>query len=510
MATEVSQKEAAAQVQIGEADEFAALLKQSFKPRTERAASEVENAVSTLVTEALKDTSVIKTDVLDTIEEMIARLDQKLSAQVNEIIHAPEFQTIESAWRGLSYLVFNSETDANLKIRVLNVSKNELYRNLRLYPDARWDQSPLFKQLYEYEFGQLGGQPYGALIGDYYFSHLPTDVQLAARPEQDRRCGACSVPCRSRADLDGNGLPGPSCPIRATSARFSIRRNMRPGRDCGIRTIRVMSDCVCPRVLARLPYGAKSEPVEEFAFEEDTDGHSGEKYGWMNAAYAMAVNINRAFKEYGWTTRIRGVQSGGEVINLPTHTFPTDDGGVDLKCPTEIAISDRREHELAKSGLIPLIHRKNTDKAAFIGAQSLYKPKKYFGEKGVDATASDNLSSRLPYMFAVSRFAHYLKCMVRDKIGSMKEKEELTVWLQTWINEYVDPNPAMSTEAMKARRPLAAASVEVIPNEENPGYYNARFMLRPHFQLEAMDIGLSLVSRLPGPGSDLRRLLCSL
>jgi type VI secretion system protein ImpC len=256
-----------------------------------------------------------------------------------------------------------------------------------------------------------------------------------------------------------------------------------------------------PRVLGRLPYGAKSEPVEEFAFEEETDGHTGDKYGWINASYAMAVNINRAFKEFGWCTRIRGVQSGGEVINLPTHTFPTDDGGVDLKCPTEIAISDRREHELAKAGLIPLIHRKNTDKAAFIGAQSLYKPKKYFGEKGVDATASDNLSSRLPYMFAVSRFAHYLKCMVRDKIGSMKEKDELTVWLQTWINEYVDANPALSSEAQKARKPLAAAKVEVIANEENPGYYNARFFLRPHFQLEAMDVGLSLVSRLPGPSS---------
>ena len=217
-----------------------------------------------------------------------------------------------------------------------------------------------------------------------------------------------------------------------------------------------------PRVLARLPYGAKSEPVEEFAFEEDTDGHTGEKYGWMNAAYAMAVNINRAFKEYGWCTRIRGVQSGGEVINLPTHTFPTDDGGVDLKCPTEIAISDRREHELAKSGLIPIIHRKNTDKAAFIGAQSVYKPKKYFGDKGVEATASDNLSARLPYMFAVSRFAHYLKCMVRDKIGSTKEKDELTAWLQKWINEYVDGNPAISTEATKARKPLADAKVEVI------------------------------------------------
>ena len=251
--------------------------------------------------------------------------------------------------------------------------------------------------------------------------------------------------------------------------------------------------------MRRLPYGAKSEPVEEFAFEEATDGHTGEKYGWMNAAYAMAVNVNRAFKEYGWTTRIRGVQSGGEVLNLPTHTFPTDDGGVDLKCPTEIAISDRREHELAKSGLIPIIHRKNTDKAAFIGAQSVYRPGKYNDdEKGRLAEASDNLSSRLPYMFAVSRFAHYLKCMVRDKIGSTKEKKQLQEWLQEWILQYVDGAPDISSEETKARKPLAAAKVEIFENEENPGYYSARFYLRPHYQLEGVDIGLSLVSRLPG------------
>jgi type VI secretion system protein ImpC len=249
-----------------------------------------------------------------------------------------------------------------------------------------------------------------------------------------------------------------------------------------------------PRVLSRQPYGAKSEPVEEFAFEEDTDGHQGAKYAWMNAAYAMAVNVNRAFKEYGWTVRIRGVQSGGEVVNLPTHAFPTDDGGIDLKCPTEIAISDRREAELSKSGLLPLIHRKNTDKAAFIGAQSLYKPHKMDTD---EATASENLSARLPYMFAVSRFAHYLKCMVRDKIGATMEQDQLQKWLQTWINRYVDGDPKNSTEAIKAKKPLAAAKVEVFPDEENPGYYGARFFLRPHYQLEGMDIGISLVSRLP-------------
>jgi type VI secretion system protein ImpC len=500
MAVEAERQGAGSVAQTSEAEEFASLLKQSFKPRTERAATEVENAVSTLVKEALKDTSAIKDDVLDTIEEMIARIDQKLSAQMNEVLHAPEFQQIESAWRGLKYLVYNSETDSNLKIRVMNVSKNELYRTLRLYPDAKWDQSPLFKQIYEYEFGQLGGEPYGCLIGDYHFSHLPTDVQLLR--DLSKVAGSAHAPFFAGADptlmgMDSwNELSNPRDVGKIfDTPEYAAWKGLRDQDDS-----RYVGLCM-PRVLARLPYGAKSEPVEEFAFEEDTDGHKGEKYGWMNAAYAMAVNINRAFKEYGWCTRIRGVQSGGEVINLPTHVFPTDDGGIDLKCPTEIAISDRREHELAKAGIIPLIHRKNTDKAAFIGAQSLYKPKKYFGEKGVDATASDNLSARLPYMFAVSRFAHYLKCMVRDKIGSMKEKDELTKWLQTWINEYVDGNPALSNEAMKARKPLAAATVEVIPNEENPGYYNARFMLRPHYQLEGMDIGLSLVSRLPGPPS---------
>ena len=221
-----------------------------------------------------------------------------------------------------------------------------------------------------------------------------------------------------------------------------------------------------PRVLSRVPYGAKSEPVEEFAFEETTDGHDGKDYAWMNAAYAMAANVNRAFKEYGWCTRIRGVQSGGEVLQLPTHTFPTDDGGVDLKCPTEIAISDRREAELAKSGLIPLIHRKNTDKAAFIGAQSVYKPSKFEGPNGVEATAADNLSSRLPYMFAVSRFAHYLKCMVRDKVGSTKEKAQLELWLHNWIMQYVDMSPDTSTEEMKARKPLADAKVEIFADEK--------------------------------------------
>jgi type VI secretion system protein ImpC len=487
------QSQAAQGQTVVEADEFAALLKQNFKPRSERAASEVEGAVQTLVNQALADSSLVKTEVIDTIEEMIARIDEKLTAQMNEVLHSPEFQQLESAWRGLHYLVFNSETDATLKIRVMNVGKNELYRNFKLFPGARWDQSPLFKKIYESEFGQLGGEPYGALVADYHFSQSPTDVQLLR--DLTKIAAAALAPLITGADPNLLGMdswtelmnPRDIGKLMDTPD-YAAWKGLRDQVDS-----RYVGLCM-PRVLARLPYGAKSEPVEEFAFEEDTDGHKGAKYAWMNAAYAMAANINRAYKEYGWTVRIRGVQSGGEVINLPTHTFPTDDGGVDLKCPTEIAITDRREAELSKAGLMAIIHRKNTDKAAFIGAQSLFKPRLF---DKPEATAADNLSARIPYMFAVSRFAHYLKVMVRDKIGSTKEKEQLEKWLNEWITLYVDGDPKNSSEEVKARFPLAAAKVTVIADEENPGYYAANFYLRPHFQLEGMDIGMSLVSKIP-------------
>jgi type VI secretion system protein ImpC len=494
MATETTTARAPeAGVDARAADEFADLLKQSFKPRTERAATEVENAVNTLVEQALADSSVIKSDVLDTITDIIAQLDRKLSAQMNEILHAEEFQKLEGSWRGLAYLAFSSETDAMLKIRVMNVGKNELYRHLKQFPNAAWDQSPLFKRIYEEEFGQLGGQPYGCLIGDYYFSHQPTDVQLLR--DISKIAAAAHAPFFAAAEpslmgMDSwNEINNPRDISKVfDTPEYAAWRSLRDSDDS-----RYLGLCL-PRVLSRQPYGAKSEPVAEFAFEEETDGHKGEKYAWMNAAYAMAANINRAFKEYGWCVRIRGVQSGGEVENLPVHTFPTDDGGVDQKIPTEVAIPDRREAELAKAGLIPLIFRKNSDRAAFIGAQSVFKPRAY--QNNPEATAASNLSSRLPYMFATARFAHYLKVIVRDWVGRYKEKEQLERDLNNWIADYIDGDPANSSEEVKCRRPLAGAAIRIQENEENPGYYSASIDLRPHFQLEGMDIGLRLVSRL--------------
>ncbi|MEM7422949.1 MAG: type VI secretion system contractile sheath large subunit [Pseudomonadota bacterium] len=492
-----TEAEAAGAAAIAESpDEFSDLLQQSFKPRTERAASDVDNAIGILVGEALADTNVVKEDVLDTIEEMIAKLDEKLTEQMNEIMHNKAFQELESSWRGLHHLVMNSETDSTLKIRVMNMGKMELFRTLKSFPGQRWDQSPIFKKMYEQEFGQLGGEPYGALTMDYYFDHSPMDVQLLR--DMSKVAGACHAPmftgvAPSLLGMDDwSEINNPRALDKIfDTPEYSAWKTLRDSEDS-----RYVGLCM-PRTLARVPYGAKSEPVEEFGFEEEVDGHDGGKYAWINAAYSMAVNVNRSFKENGWCTRIRGVTSGGEVENLPTHTFKTDDGGVDMKCPTEVAIPDRREAELAKSGLIPLVHRKNTDKAAFIGAQSLFKPRVFEGPNGVDATAADNLSARLPYMFATCRFSHYLKCMIRDAVGSFKEKPQLEKWLQGWIAQYIDGDPINSTEQVKARKPLADAKVTIAEDEENPGYYYAKFFLRPHYQLEGVDVGMSLVSRMP-------------
>ena len=316
MAVESSPVARPAPAETRDLDDFSALLKQSFRPRTERAATEVENAIATLVKEALADESLVKDDVLDTIESMIARIDHLLTAQVNEILHAQEFQKLESAWRGLDYLVHNSETDAQLKIKVMNVSQKEIYQNLRLFPGARWDQSPLFKRIYEAEFGQLGGQPYGAIVCDYHFSHRAMDVQLMR--DLSKIAGAAHAPLFAAADpvlmgMDSwNELMNPRDLSKLfDTPEYAAWKGLRDQPDS-----RYLGLCM-PRVLARVPYGAKSEPVEEFAFEEDTDGHSGEKYAWMNAAYAMAVNVNRAFKEYGWCARIRGVEFGRRGSQSP-------------------------------------------------------------------------------------------------------------------------------------------------------------------------------------------------
>jgi type VI secretion system protein ImpC len=492
MAQEALQGQGAPQAEAIALDDFSSLLQKEFKPGDDSRKSRIEEAVQTLAQQALTNAQTVSGDVYQTIDSMVSALDRKLSEQVNAIIHHPDFKSLESAWRGLNYLVMNSSTGKDLKIRVMNMSKEECRKMFRQYRDAAWDQSPLFKKIYESEFGQLGGQPYGAFTCDYQFDHSAPDLEVMK--------GLSKIGAASHAPLIAGAAP--------TLFGMQSWTELSNPRDLGKlfdatdymawRTFRASEDSrymalTMPRFLGRPVYGAKTEPVDEFDFEEDIGGDH-DNYAWVNASYAMAVRITEAFSTYGWCTRIRGVESGGTVEGLPTATFPTDDGGLDLKCPTEIAISDRREAELSAAGLISLIHRKNTDQATFIGAQTLHKPKAY---ESADATANANLSARLPYLFASCRFAHYLKCMVRDWVGGNREAPQLSRDLSDWIMQYVDGAPEMSSEETKAKLPLKDAKVEIIADEENPGYYKGKFMFVPHYQLEGMDVALSMVSRLP-------------
>jgi len=489
-------QQAQPQEQVTEAVElgdFQQLLKKEFKPKTDRASEAIQSAVQTLAEQALAETELISDDAVRTVEAMIAEIDKRLSEQLNLILHNEDFKKLEGTWRGLHYLVNNTETDETLKIRVLNISKKEISRTLRKFKGTAWDQSPLFKKMYENEFGTPGGEPYGCIVGDYEFDHTPPDVAIVEGMGQIAAAAhapfvAAAAPSLMNMDSwQELGDPRDLTKIFQT-AEYAPWRSLRGGEDSRYVALTM------PRFLSRLPYGSKTNPVDEFDFEEDTEGADHAKYTWSNSAYAMGVNITRAFKLFGWCSQIRGVESGGMVEGLPCHTFPTDDGGVDMKCPTEIAITDRREAELAKNGLMPLSHWKNTDYAVFVGGQTLHKPAEY---DDPDATANDNLGSRLPYIFATSRFAHFLKCIVRDKIGSLKEREDMEKWLNNWIMNYVEPDPHNATEEAKARRPLAAAEVVVEDVEGNPGYYSAKFFLRPHYQLEGLTASLRLVSKLP-------------
>ena len=478
--------------EVGELNEFEALLNKEFKPKTDQQSSMVKDAVRTLAEQALSATQLISEDAIQSIEAIIAEIDQKLSEQINLIVHHEDLKQLEGSWRGLHYLVNNTETDEHLKIRVMNISKKEVARTLKKFKGVAWDQSPLFKAVYGEEYDMPGGEPYGCLVGDFHFNHTPPDVEILDGMAQI--AAAAHAPFITGADptvMNMDTWQQLSDPRDLTkifqTAEYAPWRSLRQSENARYLGLTM------PRFLARLPYGAEINPVEAFDFEEDTEGADHNKYVWSNSCYAMATNITNAFKLYGWCSRIRGAESGGKVEGLPCHTFPTDDGGVDMKCPTEIAIGDRREAELAKNGFMPLSHYKNTDFGVFIGAQSLHKPQEY---QDPDATANANLGARLPYLFATCRFAHYLKCIVRDKIGSFMERDDVQTYLTNWIMQYVTTDSAASDE-MKARYPLREAEVVVEDVEGNPGYYSAKFYLRPHYQLEGLTVSLRLVSKLP-------------
>jgi type VI secretion system protein ImpC len=437
--------------------------------------------------------SVVAGDIERTIQAWKAEIDRKLSAQLNEVLHHPDFQKLEGTWRGLDYLVKQSETSATLKIKVMNVSKKTLSKDLERA--IEFDQSALFKKVYEAEYGTLGGHPFGMLIGDYEFDGKSSeDVDMLQKI--GGVAGAAHAPFISAAGSDMFNLDS----YTELNAPRDLEKIFQSVDYAKWKSFRESEDSryvalTMPRVLARLPYGrgASDKSVDEFHYEEGIDGTDHDKYTWMNSAWAFGARITDAFAKDGWFMRTRGVEGGGQVEGLPLHVFK-EAGGKVAKCPSEVLIPDRREAELSNLGFLPLVHYKDSDKAVFIGTQTAQKAKKYFDNA---ANANAELSTKLNYMLCVSRFAHYLKAMARDKIGSFAERSEMELWLNNWIQNYVVPNPDSVGLETKARCPLQSASVTVSEVKGKPGWYQAVAHLRPHFQLEGLATSMRLVAELP-------------
>jgi len=452
-----------------------------------------QDLLRTLTDQAMKGTITYTRNLTITLNAAIAAIDTKISRQLAAIMQSPGFTKLEGSWRGLHHLVANTETSSNLKIRVLNATKRDLSRDIA---KADFDQSRLFKSIYEDEFGTPGGEPIGSLIGDYEFDNSFDDVELLRGLASIS--AAAFAPLISAAspklfgfeDFRELGRPRDLAKIFDT-VEFIKWRSFRDSEDSRFVALTM------PRVLARLPYGPNTRRIEEFDFDEgvDADGNQlpHENYCWMNAAYVMGVRLTNAFSLHGWCTAIRGAENGGKVDNLPMHIFTSDDGDLDVKCPTEIGITDRRDGELAKLGFLPLCHYKNTDYAVFFGAQTTNKPKLY---DRPEATSNAAISARLPYMMASSRFAHYLKVMGRDKIGSFMEAKDCEAWLNRWITNYVNGNEEAGPE-MRAKYPLRAAKVTVQEVAGKPGSYNAVAWLRPWLQMEELTTSLRMVARIP-------------
>ena len=428
------------------------------------------------------------------VERCIQKIDDLLSVQINEFLHHPAFQELEGVWRGLNYLVMNTETSSYLKIRVLNISKKDLLNDLE--HSIEFDQSQMFKKIYEEEYGTFGGHPYSCLIGAYEFTRHPQDILLLEKISNV--AAAAHAPFIAAAhprlfDMDSFAhLTEPRDLAKIFDSTEMIKWNsFRNSEDSRYVALTM------PRVLMRLPYGPDTLPVEGMRFVELIDGADNSHFCWGNAAFVMAQRIGHAFSLYRWPASIRGVEGGGLVEGLPAYTFKTTDGDLALKCPTEIAITDRREKELSDLGFLAICHSKGTDFAAFFGGQTTQRPKVYNTD---DANANSSLSSRLPYLLCASRFAHYVKAIMRDKIGSFLTKDGVSLYLNNWIAGYVLLNDAANME-LKSRFPLREARVDVYDVPGKPGSYKATIYLRPHFQLEELTASIRLVATLPPPAA---------
>jgi len=483
---------AEAQAQVEEKGLLDQIVEQGRFGADVQARDRGKNLVKEFVAQVLDGSMTVAKDAEMMINARIAQIDHLLSIQLNEVMHHPAFQKLEGSWRGLKHLMDHSETGVGLKIRVLNVTKKELLRDIEKAPE--FDQSALFKKVYEEEYGVFGGAPFGTLIGDYEFGKHPEDMALLEGISQvaaQAHAPFISAASPDLLNLDSfTTLDAPRDLAKIfDSTEYAKWKSFRQSEDS-----RYVGLCL-PRTLARLPYGKETKPIDEFSYEEHVDGTEHEKYLWMNAAYSLGTRMTNSYSLYGMCVAMRGVEGGGLVEGLPTHNFYTDEGDLALKCPTEIPITDRREKELADLGFIPLVHCKDTDYAAFFSVQSCQKPKLYDTDS---ANANARLSTQLPYIMACSRFAHYLKAMMRDKIGSFMSREEAEVFLNRWITRYVTPDDSASPAA-KAERPLREARIDVSEVPGKPGVYKAVAFLRPHFQLDELTVSLRLVAELPAP-----------
>ena len=448
------------------------------------------NLVRDFVAQVLQGAMTVSKDAEAMITARIAEIDRLVSVQLNEVLHNPGFQKLEGTWRGLKYLLDQSETSDKLKIRVLNATKTELLRDLQRAPE--FDQSALFKKVYEEEFGVFGGAPFAALVGDYEFGRGPEDIELLERVS--KVAASAHAPFLTAANPEMLNLDS----FTAIDAPRDMAKIFDNTEYAKWKSFRASEDSryvglALPHILMRLPYGKNGVTCDAFNYEEGVDGSDHSKYLWGNAAFALAARLTNAFAQYGWCAAIRGVEGGGLVEGLPTHNFTTDSGDIALKCPTEAPITDRREKELADLGFVPLVHCKGTDYAAFFSVQSAQKAKMYDKDA---ANANARLSTQLPYILAISRFAHYMKSMMRDKIGGFMSRSQCEDFLNTWILQYVVGNDDVAAE-VKARKPLRDARIEVVDMPGKPGAYRAVAFLKPHFQLDELTISLRLVADLP-------------
>jgi type VI secretion system protein ImpC len=474
------------------------LLDQAISVTKQTEPSRVEELLKTLTQEAVSGTVQYKKNLTLTLKEAIAKLDAQLSEQLAAVMHGERFKQLEGSWRGLHYLVKNSEIGETLRVQLLNVTKKELAADLEKATD--FDQSTFYKKVYEEQFGTAGGAPFGCLIGDYYFSKSPSDVELLTNVSSVAAAAFCPFISAANHEVFGldsfSELSNPMDMKQLFETADYIKWNsFRQTEDARFVTLTM------PRVLARLPYGRDTKAVEAFDYEEAPHDANGapkpmvhDDYCWMNASYAMGARLTDAFAKFGWCTAIRGAEGGGKVENLPTHVFQSDDGDLDSKCPTEIGITDRREKELSDLGFLPLCHYKNQDYSVFFGGQTAQKPKVY---DRPDATANAAISSRLPYIMATSRFAHYLKVMGRDKVGSFMEASDCEKWLNRWIANYVNNTDGAGQEA-RAKYPLREAQVEVREVPGKPGSYSAIAHLRPWLQFEELTASMRMVASIPG------------